>query len=165
MKLLVAFVSGVIFAVGLVVGGMTQPAKIVNFLDFFGNWDPSLAFVMGGALLVNLVAYRWVKASRDKPVIEKQFFIPTRRDLNWQLVAGGALFGVGWGVGGYCPGAALTAVGSLSTPVIAVVGGMVGGVFLYKAFDNYVMQPSSGSQGDDASESVGASGAQPIADS
>ena len=145
MRMLVSYLSGVIFAVGLVVGGMTQPQKIVQFLDFFGNWDPSLAFVMGGALLVNIFAYQWTQRS-EAPVVEKNFYIPTRTDLDWQLMTGGALFGVGWGVSGYCPGPALTSVVTGSTSVLAVVGGMIGGVFLYKAFDRYVLQADGPSQ-------------------
>lgn len=144
MRNVVAFVSGILFSIGLVVGGMTQPLKIVAFLDFFGNWDPSLAFVMGGALLVNLVAVRWVR-SKETPVVERSFHIPTRNDIDWRLLVGGGLFGVGWGLAGYCPGPALTSIGSLNTPVLAMVGGMIGGVLLYKAFDRYVMQPTDSS--------------------
>ena len=147
MKSLIAFVSGVIFAVGLVVGGMTQPAKVVNFLDFFGHWDPSLALVMGGALLVNLVAYRWSKGA-DKPVVVQKFYIPTRSELDWKLITGSLLFGVGWGLAGYCPGPALTSVVSGKMPALAIVGGMVGGVLLFKAFDRYVLGASESSSAD-----------------
>ncbi len=135
---IVAFGSGLLFAVGLVVGGMTQPKKIVDFLDFFGSWDPSLAFVMGGALLVNLVAYRWTR-DESEPVVGQQFYIPQRNDIDWKLIGGGVLFGVGWGLGGFCPGPGITALASLQAPVFGFVGGMIGGVLIYKAVDRYIL--------------------------
>ncbi|MFB6351280.1 MAG: DUF6691 family protein [Bradymonadaceae bacterium] len=137
MRKLVAFGSGLLFAVGLVVGGMTQPKKIVDFLDFFGTWDPSLAFVMGGALLVNAVGYLWTR-KRGEPLVARKFYIPQRRDLDWKLIIGAALFGIGWGLGGYCPGPGITAVASASMPALGFVGGLVGGILLYKGFDRFV---------------------------
>lgn len=141
-KLGVAFSSGLLFGIGLVVGGMTQPQKIVDFLDFTGSWDPSLAFVMGGALLVNLVAYRWVQGQAS-PVVSSKFFIPQRTDIDWKLVGGAMLFGVGWGVGGYCPGPGVTALVSLKAPALGFVGGMIGGVLLYNAVDRFVLSKSN----------------------
>ncbi len=138
MRNVIAFISGLFFASGLVVGGMTQPKKIVDFLDVTGNWDPSLAFVMGGALLVNAVAYRWVQ-SQSQPFFDSDFYIPQRSDLDWKLIGGAALFGIGWGLGGYCPGPALTAVVSAQTSVLGFVGGMIGGVLLYKGFDRIAL--------------------------
>jgi len=138
MKIFVAFISGLLFAGGLVIGGMTQPAKIVNFLDFAGNWDPSLAFVMGGALLVYAVTFRWVQG-RSKPVFEGEFHIPTRNDIDWQLIVGGILFGIGWGVSGFCPGPAITAAASFSQAALAVTGGIIGGMVLYRVFDTVVL--------------------------
>jgi uncharacterized membrane protein YedE/YeeE len=143
---LVAFVSGLLFAAGLVVGGMTQPEKIVDFLDFFGDWDPSLALVMGGALLVNIVAYQWT-TSRDTPFVGHEFYIPTRNDLDWQLITGSILFGIGWGVSGYCPGPAITASGSASTPALVTLGGIVVGVFSYRGFNRLLERASSGDDG------------------
>lgn len=110
---LVAFLSGVVFSVGLAVAGMTQPSKVVGFLDFFGQWDPSLAFVMVGAIGVNAVVYQVVRR-RATPVLVPTFHIPTRTDVNGRLVGGAALFGVGWGLGGYCPGPAITSLAGLS---------------------------------------------------
>ncbi|MFW5966130.1 MAG: DUF6691 family protein [Persicimonas sp.] len=141
MRRLIAFLSGVIFAVGLAVGGMTQPKKVVDFLDFFGgsNWDPSLAFVMGGAVLVYAIAYRLV-IKRQRPLLEQKFHVPTRSDLDWRLVAGGALFGVGWGLGGYCPGPGLTALVALESPAFIFVASMAVGMILFSLFNRYVLE-------------------------
>ncbi len=138
MRVLIAFVSGAIFAGGLVVGGMTQPSKVVGFLDIFGQWDPSLAFVMGSALLVNVLAYKFIVPSRPKPLVEESFHIPTRSDLDWRLISGGVFFGAGWGIAGFCPGPALTALGSGKTEVFIFVASMAGGMYLYRFVDDFV---------------------------
>src|SRR5215204_2606054 len=98
-----AFVSGLLFGLGLIVSQMVNPAKVLGFLDIFGNWDPSLAFVMGGAVLVSAVGHR-VARGRGRPVLAPRLEIPTRRDLDARLLGGAALFGVGWGLVGLCPG-------------------------------------------------------------
>lgn len=140
MKKLVAFGSGLLFAVGLAVGGMTQPKKIVDFLDFFGSWDPSLAFVMGGALLVNALAYLWTR-QRSEPFAAGEFYIPQRSDLDWKLIGGAAFFGVGWGFGGYCPGPGVVAAASAKAPALGFIGGLIGGVALYQVLNRYVLDP------------------------
>ncbi len=156
MKYLVAFGSGVLFAVGLVISGMTQPSKVVGFLDFFGNWDPSLAFVMGGAVVINAILYRFV-AKRNRPFFGPKFHLPTRSDLDWRLIAGGGLFGVGWGLAGYCPGPGLTSLASLQSPAIVFVVAMTAGMFLYSVFDKVVLSSSSQSKSTSSdSELVGA---------
>lgn len=142
MKYLVSFGSGLLFALGLVVGGMTQPGKVVGFLDFTGNWDPSLAFVMGGAVLAYSVLYRLI-VRKKHPLMESKFHLPTRSDLDWRLIVGGGLFGVGWGLAGYCPGPGLTAAASLSSPALVFVAAMVGGMFIYSLFDKVVANRSA----------------------
>ncbi len=121
MSRLAIFMSGVVFAVGLALAGMTRPQKVIGFLDFFGSWDPSLMFVMVGAIGVNLVLL-WLMLRRGKPVHAERFQIPTRTELDPRLIGGAALFGVGWGLGGYCPGPALSSLttGSLSVLVFIV---------------------------------------------
>lgn len=131
MAFLVSFLSGVVFAVGLALSGMTMPSKIIGFLDIAGDWDPTLAFVMGGALAVYLPFYRWVRV-RERPVVAEAFHVPLGGALTWQLVAGAALFGLGWGLAGFCPAPAITAVPSLGVEALAVTGGIVGGIMLYK---------------------------------
>jgi uncharacterized membrane protein YedE/YeeE len=111
----VAFVSGVLFAIGLGLAGMTNPAKVLAFLDVLGDWDPSLAFVMGGAIAVYAPVYRKLKG-RDAPKFAERFHWPTAKDVDRRLIIGSILFGVGWGLGGLCPGPA----------VVAVTGGTVG---------------------------------------
>jgi uncharacterized membrane protein YedE/YeeE len=118
MLFLVNLLLGLLFGVGLIVSGMSDPAKVLNFLDVFGNWDPSLAFVMAGAVLVAFTGYRLV-LKRDRPILAATFHLPTRTDFDRRLVAGAAIFGIGWGLGGFCPGPALTALG-LATPGVLV---------------------------------------------
>ena len=118
MLFLVNLLLGLLFGVGLIVSGMSDPAKVLNFLDVFGNWDPSLAFVMAGAVLVAFTGYR-VVLKRDRPVLAGTFHLPTKTDFDRRLVAGAAIFGIGWGLGGFCPGPALTAFG-LATPGVLV---------------------------------------------
>ncbi|MFW6087722.1 MAG: DUF6691 family protein [Myxococcota bacterium] len=128
------FLSGTVFAVGLAVGGMTQPAKVVSFLDLFGDWDPSLAFVMGGAILAYFPLYQ-VITKRNTPLFAARFLIPERADLDWRLLTGAAVFGVGWGLGGFCPGPALTAAGALAPAALVFSAAMIGGFLLHWAFD------------------------------
>jgi uncharacterized protein len=131
MAQLTAFVAGLLFAVGLGVGGMTQPAKVLGFLDA-GNWDPSLAFVMLGAIAFHATAMRGI-LRRRAPLFAVRFALPTRQDVDVRLVAGAALFGAGWGLVGYCPGPAVTALGG-GVPTAAVfVPPMVAGMWLFRA--------------------------------
>ncbi|MCA9650882.1 MAG: YeeE/YedE family protein [Myxococcales bacterium] len=124
---LAALVSGLLFSAGLLIGGMTDPMKVVGFLDFTGDWDPSLAFVMGGAILVYGPLFRLV-SRRPRPRFDTKFFLPTRRDIDLRLLVGAALFGVGWGLGGFCPGPALVSTMSLSTEAITFAGSMLVGM-------------------------------------
>lgn len=116
----VGLLAGVLFGAGLVVGGMTTPDKVRGFLDFTGAWDPTLVFVMGGAVLVHTLAY-WLIKGRASPVLADAFQIPTRKDVDAKLILGAAIFGLGWGVGGYCPGPAITNLPSGSLAVTAFV--------------------------------------------
>ncbi|WP_112323402.1 YeeE/YedE family protein [Oceanibium sediminis] len=104
-----AALSGLIFGLGLIVSGMINPAKVLNFLDIAGQWDPSLAFVMAGAIAVTLPGYRLVHR-RSGPMLHPMFHLPTRQDLDRQLIGGSAIFGLGWGIAGLCPGPAMTAL-------------------------------------------------------
>ena len=141
-----ALLSGLLFGAGLAVGGMTQTAKVLGFLDIGGMakgvtstaqsglWDPSLAFVMGGALLVSLVAFA-LTPRKSKPWADGKFHLPKRNDIDGPLLAGGALFGVGWGLAGYCPGPALASLLSGSTDVFMFVAAMVAGMWLARRFN------------------------------
>lgn len=122
-----SFIAGLLFAVGLGLAGMTQPQKIIAFLDVTGAWDPSLMFVMGGALAVHLVTYRLV-TKRKNPLFDSTFHIPTRNEINAKLVIGSALFGIGWGLSGFCPGPALVSLANPETSVLIFVASMLIGM-------------------------------------
>ncbi|NDW07144.1 DUF6691 family protein [Jiella pacifica] len=109
MRIVLGFLSGLLFGVGLILAGMSDPAKVLNFLDVFGTFDPSLAFVMGGAAITTFLGYRLVWR-RERPLLLADFQIPGRRDIDGDLVLGAATFGIGWGIGGFCPGPAWTAL-------------------------------------------------------
>jgi len=104
-----SLLSGILFGAGLALGGMTDPARVRGFLDLFGAWDPTLAFVMGGAVIVMAVAWRMV-ARMPQPWLAEAFHLPTRADLTPRLIGGAALFGVGWGIAGLCPGPGIAAL-------------------------------------------------------
>ncbi|MET0407360.1 MAG: YeeE/YedE family protein [Hyphomicrobium sp.] len=118
MIFLVNLLAGLLFGVGLLLSGMANPAKVLNFLDLAGHWDPSLAFVMGGAVAVTMTAYR-LSSGLAKPVLDDRFHLPASRAIDGKLMLGAAIFGVGWGLVGLCPGPALVSV-LLGAPAIAV---------------------------------------------
>jgi len=110
MTILTALLAGLIFGIGLLISGMTNPAKIQNFLDIFGQWDASLAFVMGGAIAVTAPGFYYLVNKRTGTIFGEAFQWPTRQDIDARLIAGASMFGVGWGLGGFCPGPALAAL-------------------------------------------------------
>lgn len=131
-RLLSAFGIGLLFGLGLVISQMVDPAKVLAFLDVAGAWDPSLAFVMLGAVAVTAVGYRVVLARQD-PLLADRFQVPTRSDIDTELLLGSAIFGVGWGLGGFCPGPALTALGLGRWDVGLFVLAMLAGMALRRA--------------------------------
>ncbi|MBR9911117.1 MAG: YeeE/YedE family protein [Gammaproteobacteria bacterium] len=129
MKNLVALLSGLLFGLGLSLGGMTDPAVVLAFLDLFGAWDPRLAFVMLGAVLTTAIGYRLV-LRRPRPLLEDSFQLPKARHFDVRLIAGAALFGIGWGIAGYCPGPALASLSGGATSLLVLVASMVAGWWL-----------------------------------
>ena len=129
--ILSAFVSGLLFGLGLIVSQMVNPAKVLGFLDVFGNWDPSLALVMGGAVVASALGYVVAKR-RGVPVLAPRLEIPIRRDLDPRLIGGAALFGIGWGLVGLCPGPALTALTVGPWQVFAFVAAMLAGMAVFR---------------------------------
>ena len=123
--------AGFVFGTGLWVSGMANPRKVLGFLDVTGAWDPSLMLVMGGALAVVLLGYRSV-LKRPEPMFARRFYIPARNDVDLRLLAGSAIFGAGWGIAGYCPGPALTALSTLSNESILFVLAMIAGGFAHR---------------------------------
>jgi hypothetical protein len=128
-RVISAFGGGVLFAIGLGVSGMADANKVIGFLDLAGSWDPSLAFVMLGAIAVHLAFYRLL-IRRESPLFGDRFHLPTRRDITPPLMMGSALFGVGWGLGGFCPGPALTSLAELESPAAIFSAFMLLGMLL-----------------------------------
>ena len=128
-SLLLAGLAGALFGAGLLASGMTQPARVLGFLDMIGGWDPTLAFVMGGAALVYAAAFRWIRRHRSAPWFDVKLHLPTRRDLDVPLIAGSALFGVGWGLGGLCPGPGIVSAAAGSLTGLAFVAAMLAGMY------------------------------------
>lgn len=129
MQIALSLVAGLIFGLGLVVSGMSDPAKVKNFLDLFGSWDPSLAFVMGGAVAVTAIGYR-LAFQRSAPLFDPQFHRPTVTKIDTRLIAGSALFGIGWGLSGFCPGPAVVAIPLLAPGTLAFVPAMLAGMLV-----------------------------------
>lgn len=129
MKLFITYLIGLVFGVGISISGMANPAQVLNFFDIFGTWDPSLALVMGGALVVAAIGYKII-FRRPAPIFEPVFNVPTSRVIDTKLVAGSAVFGVGWGIAGFCPGAALPALGTGRAEVFVFFGALVAGILL-----------------------------------
>ena len=125
-----SIICGIIFSIGLGISGMTQPQKVIGFLDVFGEWNPSLAFVMGGAVISYLALQLLIQRNFSIPVLGGSFQIPTRKDLDRSLIIGALLFGSGWGLGGYCPGPAITSLGSGSLNALLFVVAMGVGMLL-----------------------------------
>ncbi len=121
-----SFTIGIIFGLGLAISEMINPARVIGFLDIAGRWDPTLMFVMGGALAVTLPAFHLI-LRRARPLLDGEFSLPTKRDIDRPLIVGAALFGVGWGVGGFCPGPALAGLASGAPGVMLFVVAMVAG--------------------------------------
>jgi uncharacterized membrane protein YedE/YeeE len=126
-----SFIVGLIFGIGLIFAGMTDPSKVIGFLDITGVWDPSLAFVMGGAILVGLVAFRFAR-HRTMNFLGGAFRLPTKNDIDMRLVVGSLLFGIGWGMAGFCPGPALVSLGTGAPEAILFVLAMVAGMALFE---------------------------------
>jgi uncharacterized membrane protein YedE/YeeE len=148
MPILIQFATGLIFGLGLLVSGMSNPAKVLNFLDLAairtGGWDPSLAFVMMGAVAVTFIGYRRV-LKRQQPIFADSFHLPGREDLTSRLVSGAAIFGVGWGLAGFCPGPAFVALGYGSSASIRFMIAMLIGMAVARALANWQPEPDAAS--------------------
>lgn len=129
MKAAMGYLAGLLFGLGLAISGMTDPARVLGFLDIAGAWDPTLMFVLGGAVVTTFIGYRLVWR-RGAPLVGKVFQLPTRRDIDARLLGGAALFGIGWGLSGYCPGPAFASIGGLSAPLAAMLVAMLAGWYL-----------------------------------
>ncbi len=131
MKIIAALICGLLFGMGLAIAQMINPAKVIGFLDIAGNWDPSLAFVMMGALTV-MTSARFLILKRQTPILETSFHLPERSEIDRKLILGAVLFGMGWGIGGFCPGPALASLGIANGKLFFFVGAMLAGAFIHK---------------------------------
>ena len=131
MSKIISLVSGIIFGVGLVISEMINPEKVLGFLDLFGNWDPSLAFVMIGALIISSPLFHIIK-NKEKPLFAEKFNYSNNKEVNNRLIVGSALFGAGWGLGGLCPGPAISSIALININSITFVFAMFFGFYLVK---------------------------------
>jgi len=136
MNYFISLLSGFVFSLGLVVSGMINPSKVKGFLDIFGNWDYSLAFVMGGAVIFNIISFKILK--NKKPLCADSHFLPTKNKADRNLVIGAILFGAGWGLIGICPGPALVNIATLSTDIFIFIGAMLFGMVLFSLVEKKV---------------------------
>ena len=136
MAALTSLLAGLVFGLGLIISGMANPAKVLGFLDIAGRWDPSLAFVMAGAIAVGLIAFRFAN-QRTVSFIGIPIKVPAARHIDRRLVVGSAVFGVGWGIAGFCPGPALVALGMGETKAIAFVVAMLLGMGLFELLERH----------------------------
>lgn len=136
LRMISFFALGAIFGLGISVSGMANPAKVLNFFDIFGTWDPSLAFVMGGALVTTAIGYKMVFGQQEKPAFDVGFMVPIKQPIDRRLIAGSATFGIGWGIAGFCPGGALPALGLGYVETFIFVGAMIVGLFVARNFQS-----------------------------
>jgi uncharacterized protein len=135
VQIVLAVISGGLFGAGLIIGGMTDPNKVLGFLDFTGAWEPALAFVMAGGVAVHFLLMQFV-LKRRSPIFENAFHLPTKGDLDGRLLAGAAIFGVGWGLAGYCPGPGLVSGGAaMQGAMVFVLTMLVGMIIQHGVFD------------------------------
>lgn len=130
MRSLAAFFAGLTFGVGLIVSGMISPSKVIGFLDLAGHWDPSLGFVMGGALAVSAVGFVWAQRRGRAALGDEALALPARTPIDRRLLGGAALFGIGWGIGGFCPGPGLVGLATLAPDAAVFVAAMLAGMVL-----------------------------------
>lgn len=146
MRTVIALFTGLLFGAGLTISRMIDPAKVIGFLDFggipSGAWDPSLAFVMGGALAVSAPAF-YIAKLRGKPLVGQLMIVPNKRDIDWRLVSGSLIFGIGWGLAGICPGPAITALSFGMNEIYIFVAAMLAGMAIYQ----YALSPGGWSSG------------------
>ena len=132
-KNIAALTVGIIFALGLGISGMTRPEKVIGFLNIFGDWDASLAFVMAGAIAVHAVAYRLIRR-RNSPLFSKEFYVPTDTEISTSLIVGSFIFGVGWALAGYCPGPAVASLASFQSRPLIFVASMIFGMVIFRVY-------------------------------
>ena len=142
MLVLTSLLAGLVFGLGLIVSGMANPAKVLGFLDIAGRWDPSLAFVMGGAVAVGLIAFRFARG-RNVSLLGENMRLPIADRIDRRLLGGGLLFGIGWGIAGFCPGPAIVALGMGAPKVLAFVAAMLAGMGIFEFVERRARSPAA----------------------
>lgn len=140
MQLLTALISGLLFGIGLILSGLTDPSKVIAFLDLAGDWNPSLVFVMGGAILVGMAAFGYAE-KRRQTFLGNAVQLPTARRVDQRLIFGGLTFGVGWGLAGYCPGPAVVSLASGNSKPLLFVAAMLAGMALFEILERITGMP------------------------
>lgn len=141
-----ALIAGIIFGVGLGLSQMIDRQRVLGFLDLAGNWDPTLLFVLGGAVAVTVISFRFV-LNRNTPLLSAQFYVPTHQDIDWRLIAGAALFGIGWGIAGYCPGPGIAALATGDRNPVVFLLSMVAGMIVFNHYDQQQQRTKSQNTG------------------
>ncbi len=136
MNRFIALVSGLLFGFGMMISGMVDPNNVLNFLDLAGNWDPSLLFVMGGAVMVFMPIYFLVIKKMEQPLFHTKFHLPKKNKIDFRLVTGSLAFGVGWGIAGFCPGPVVTSLSSGNSTVYLFISTMLIGIWLGRIITN-----------------------------
>jgi uncharacterized protein len=149
MNFAASLVAGLLFGIGLIVSGMADPAKVLGFLDLAGAWDPSLALVMAGAIAVGVLAF-WIAGQRTTSLLGLKMNLPSARQIDRRLVGGSLLFGIGWGIAGFCPGPALVALGMGQAKAAVFVLAMLAGMVLFEALERALRPPSKNRAGSQA---------------
>ncbi|MEP2945325.1 MAG: DUF6691 family protein [Lentilitoribacter sp.] len=138
MKLIVTLLIGMIFGLGIAISGMANPAKVLDFFDLAGTWDPSLIFVMGGALITTAIGYQIVFRTRTSPLMDIAYMVPSSKDIDTRLVVGSATFGVGWGIAGFCPGGAIPAIGLGYSETLMFMFALIAGIFIARLLNTKI---------------------------
>lgn len=141
-KIITALASGMVFGLGIAISGMASPAKVLNFFDVAGTWDPSLGFVMASALAVALTGYRILFGKAERPMMEPKFYVPTSRVIDPKLIGGSIVFGIGWGISGFCPGGAIPALGIDPQTTGIFVISMAGGIMIARTILHRALRPA-----------------------
>ncbi len=138
-----ALLTGLVFGIGIAISGMINPAKVLNFFDIFGTWDPSLAFVMASALVTAMIGYRLVFGKFPKPVMADRFAVPKNINIDARLITGSTMFGVGWGISGFCPGGSIPALGMGESSALLFFTAMITGIVVARTLNNAWQRPST----------------------
>jgi len=139
LKYISSAIAGGVFGFGIAISGMANPAKVLNFFDIFGTWDPSLVFVMGGAMITALIGYRLVFGVQKRPLFEVSFSLPSAKQIDRRLILGSIVFGIGWGIAGFCPGGAIPTFGLGHSESYIFIASLVVGILVARRINPYFL--------------------------